>query len=65
MTTNSAFKAAGARHCICLVTVCVPTNYTGRAISDCLINLDDHIATLDGFMGLARQPGWTVTPVTD
>ena len=26
---------------------------------------DEHIATLNGFIELARQSGWTVTPNTD
>lgn len=68
--TQEQLRAAGLR-CVCPVDLHVAPNFTGRvvvhlkegrAICDCRLTPDDHIATLQGFIELAREAGWRITP---
>ncbi|WP_313083037.1 hypothetical protein [Atlantibacter sp.] len=68
--TQEELRAAGLR-CVCPVDLHVAPNFTGRvvvhlkegrAICDCHLTADDHITTLQGFIELAQEAGWLISP---
>ncbi|MET3066299.1 hypothetical protein [Atlantibacter hermannii] len=68
--TQEQLRAAGLR-CVCPVDLHVAPEFTGRvvvhlkdgrAICDYRLTTDDHITTLQGFIELAREAGWRITP---
>ena len=68
--TQEQLRAAGLR-CVCPADLHIAPDFTGRvvvhlkdgrAICDYRLTPDDHIATPQGFIELAREAGWRITP---